>query len=314
MMDLQAFFEQERGVGADLVIAIVVATEGSTYRKPGALMLLSSSGRRAGLLSGGCLEGDLHEHALKMLADDRRCMMHRYDNRSSEDPIWGLGLGCEGSMTIFLLRCGIGDSYEPLNSIFDSLTRNEAVDLLIDLVNGSVIAANSADPTQVSSVDCFRLRVAPPLRLLICGAGPDAEPLFEFAHRLGWKVTLLDHRPAYAVPHRFSGAELVKQVELDEWAKGLDLDPYSAAVVMSHHLGADAQYLDKLARSRITYIGLLGPPARKERLLADLGPLAAELTTRLRAPVGLNLGGRTPESIALSIVAEIQAAFSLNAV
>jgi xanthine/CO dehydrogenase XdhC/CoxF family maturation factor len=116
------------------------------------------------------------------------------------------------------------------------------------------------------------------------------------------------------VPHRFSGAELVKQVELDEWAKGLDLDPYSAAVVMSHHLGADAQYLDKLARSRITYIGLLGPPARKERLLADLGPLAAELTTRLRAPVGLNLGGRTPESIALSIVAEIQAAFSLNAV
>ena len=112
MMDLQAFFEQERGVGADLVIAIVVATEGSTYRKPGALMLLSSSGRRAGLLSGGCLEGDLHEHALKMLADDRRCMMHRYDNRSSEDPIWGLGLGCEGSMTIFLLRCGIGDSYE----------------------------------------------------------------------------------------------------------------------------------------------------------------------------------------------------------
>ena len=72
MMDLQDFFEHERRAGAELVIALVVATEGSTYRKPGAFMLLSSSGRRAGLLSGGCLEGDLHEHASKMLADARR--------------------------------------------------------------------------------------------------------------------------------------------------------------------------------------------------------------------------------------------------
>ena len=314
MMDLQEFFEQERGAGADLVIALVVATEGSTYRKPGAFMLLSSSGRRAGLLSGGCLEGDLHEHALKMLVDDRRCMMHRYDNRSSDDPIWGLGLGCEGSMTIFLLRCGMGDSYEPLTSIFSSLAQNQAVDLLVDLRNGGVIATDSAVSAQTSSIDCFRLRVAPPLRLLICGAGPDAEPLFEFAYRLGWRVTLLDHRPAYAVPHRFSSAELVKQVELNEWAQGFDLERYSAAVVMSHHLGADVQYLSGLARSMIPYIGLLGPPARRERLLADLGPPARDLTTRLRAPVGLNLGGRTPEAIALSIVAEIQAAFSLNAV
>ena len=314
MMDLQAFFEQERSAGADLVIAIIVATEGSTYRKPGAFMLLSSSGRRAGLLSGGCLEGDLHEHALKMLADDRRCMMHRYDNRSSDDPIWGLGLGCEGSMTIFLLRCSTGDSYEPLTSIFNGLTKNETVELIVDLRDGAFITADSATSAPVSSVDHFLLRITPPLRLLICGAGPDAEPLFDFAHRLGWKVTLLDHRPAYAVMHRFSGAEVVKQIELDEWVKGLDLQRYSAAVVMSHHLGADAQYLRGLARSTIPYIGLLGPPARRERLLADVGPLAADLTTRLRAPVGLNLGGRTPEAIALSIVAEIQAAFSLNAV
>ncbi len=314
MMDLQAFFEQERSAGADLVIAIIVATEGSTYRKPGAFMLLSSSGRRAGLLSGGCLEGDLHEHALKMLADDRRCMMHRYDNRSSDDPIWGLGLGCEGSMTIFLLRCSTGDSYEPLTFIFNGLTKNEAVELMIDLRDGAFITPDSATSAPVSSVDHFLLRITPPLRLLICGAGPDAEPLFDFAHRLGWKVTLLDHRPAYAVMHRFSGAEVVKQIELDEWVKGLDLQRYSAAVVMSHHLGADAQYLRGLARSTIPYIGLLGPPARRERLLADVGPLAADLATRLRAPVGLNLGGRTPEAIALSIVAEIQAAFSLNAV
>ena len=83
---------------------------------------------------------------------------------------------------------------------------------------------------------------------------------------------------------------------------------------MSHHLGADGQYLAGLACSQIPYIGLLGPPARRERLLADIGVLASQLKDRLRAPVGLNLGGRTPEAIALSIVAEIQSTFSLNAV
>ncbi len=313
-MDLRDFFEQERNSGADLVIAIIIATEGSTYRKPGAFMLLSSSGRRSGLLSGGCLEGDLQEHALRMLTDRRRCMTHRYDNRSSDDPIWGLGLGCEGSMTILLLRCGIHDRYEPLTTIFDSISRNQPASIQIDLRDGTCLAGDAATPHPDSFANHFLWQIAPPLRLLICGAGPDAEPLCEFAHRLGWRVTLLDHRSAYAVSQRFSAAELVKQVELDGWADGLDLSSYSAAVVMSHHLGADGQYLAGLARSQIPYIGLLGPPARRERLLTDLGALASQLSARLRAPVGLNLGGRTPEAIALSIVAEIQSTFSLNAV
>lgn len=314
MMDLQDFFEQERSAGADLVIALVVATEGSTYRKPGAFMLLSSSGRRAGLLSGGCLESDLHEHALKMLADNRCCTTHRYDNRSSDDPIWGLGLGCEGSMTICLLRCRSNEDYKPLTTIFDRLLKNDPTDFLIDLRDGRFTTVDTKTSTPDLIADYFRWRVVPPLRLLICGAGPDADPLLAFAHRLGWKVTLLDHRPAYALMQQFVGAETVKQIELHEWTQDLDLERFSAAVVMSHHLGADAQYLAGLARSKIPYVGLLGPPARRERLLADLGPLALDLTTRLRAPVGLNLGGRTPEAIALSIVAEIQTAFSLNAV
>lgn len=293
MMDLKVFFEQERSSGADLIIAIVIATEGSTYRKPGAYMLLSSSGRRAGLLSGGCLEGDLHERALKMLADDRRYLRHRYDNRSSDDPVWGLGLGCEGSMTILLARCGIAEAYEPLTSVFSASVRNEPIDI---------------------NLDSFVWRVEPPPRLLICGAGPDAEPLFEFAHRLGWKVSLIDHRSAYALPDRFVGAELVTHIELERWSTDIALDHYSAAVVMSHHLGADARYLEGLADSKIPYVGLLGPPARRERLMLELGAQADSLNARLRAPVGLNLGGRTPEAIALSIVAELQATLSSNAV
>jgi xanthine/CO dehydrogenase XdhC/CoxF family maturation factor len=163
-------------------------------------------------------------------------------------------------------------------------------------------------------VDSFVWRVAPPPKLLICGAGPDAEPLFEFAYRLGWKVSLIDHRPAYATANRFDGAELVRLIELERWSAEIALEHYSAAVVMSHHLSADAKYLEALANSRIPYIGLLGPPARRARLMADLGVKADSLNTRLRAPVGLNLGGRTPEAIALSIVAELQSTFSSNAV
>lgn len=314
MMELSVFFEQERSSGADLVVAIVIATEGSTYRKPGAFMLLSSSGNRAGLLSGGCLEADLHEHALRMLAEGRLCVTHRYDNRSSDDPIWGLGLGCEGSMSILLLRCSSTDAYEPLTSLFAASLRNEPIDITIDLQNGS---HRSANPTMVAGTapdNSFVWRIKPPPRLLVCGAGPDAEPLFEFAYRLGWRVSLIDHRPAYAMPKRFSGAELVWHVELERWSTELALDQYAAAVVMSHHLGADARYLEELARSPIPYIGLLGPPARRARLMADLGAQADRLNSRLRAPVGLNLGGRTPEAIALSIVAELQATFSSNAV
>jgi xanthine/CO dehydrogenase XdhC/CoxF family maturation factor len=98
------------------------------------------------------------------------------------------------------------------------------------------------------------------------------------------------------------------QVELDDPGAAIALDGFDAAVVMSHHLIADGRYLAALARSRVPYVGLLGPAARRERLFAELGPAAEALRSRLRAPVGLDLGGRTPEDIALSIVAEIQAA------
>jgi xanthine/CO dehydrogenase XdhC/CoxF family maturation factor len=144
--------------------------------------------------------------------------------------------------------------------------------------------------------------------LLLCGAGPDAEPVQRIATLLGWQVTVVDHRPAYIDAARFPGAVRVMQVELDDPGAAIALDGFDAAVVMSHHLIADGRHLAALARSRVPYVGLLGPAARRERLYAELGPAAEALRSRLRAPVGLDLGGRTPEDIALSIVAEIQAA------
>jgi xanthine/CO dehydrogenase XdhC/CoxF family maturation factor len=159
----------------------------------------------------------------------------------------------------------------------------------------------------VLSGDVFTITSEKTPRLLIFGAGPDAEPVVSLAHLLGWSVTVVDHRPAYLDAQRFDPR--TQLVHADDFAlpKQLKLDDFDAAVVMSHHLAADERYLGILAGTTISYIGLLGPLTRREKLFASLGSVSRKLAPRLRAPVGLDLGARTPEEIALSIIAEIQA-------
>ena len=153
----------------------------------------------------------------------------------------------------------------------------------------------------------FLMPLSLPARILLLGAGPDALPVVDFAVRLNWKLTLVDHRAAYAVPARFPGAERVVLGSPDKLPAAVDLTRFTAAVVMSHHLVSDLAYLRVLAASPIPYVGLLGPAMRRERMLADLGADAHSLQGRLHAPVGLRLGGRSPESIALAIIAELHA-------
>ena len=317
------FLDRETAAGHRLVAAFVIATEGSTYRKPGALMLLSSSGARCGLLSGGCLEGDLHEHAQRLLADDDRIVERRYDGRGSDDPVWGLGLGCEGAMRILLWRLDTGSSLTLLRGWLSAAIRREPALLEIDLSNGDGALSmgsalgGDADSSSPSGVlppgratlrdGSFAVAAARVPALLLCGAGPDAEPVVRMASQVGWQVTVVDHRPAYVEAARFQDAIRVATVDAADPGAVVALDGFDAAVVMSHNLVADGRYLAALAVSDIPYVGLLGPAARRERLYAELGPLAERLRPRLRAPVGLDLGGASPEAIALSIVAELQA-------
>ena len=317
------FLDRETAAGHRLVAAFVIATEGSTYRKPGASMLLSSSGARCGLLSGGCLEGDLHEHAQRLLADDDRIVERRYDGRGSDDPVWGLGLGCEGAMRILLWRLDTGSSLTLLRGWLSAAIRREPALLEIDLSNGDGALSmgsalgGDADSSSPSGVlppgratlrdGSFAVAAARVPALLLCGAGPDAEPVVRMASQVGWQVAVVDHRPAYVEAARFQDAIRVATVDAADPGAVVALDGFDAAVVMSHNLVADGRYLAALAVSDIPYVGLLGPAARRERLYAELGPLAERLRPRLRAPVGLDLGGASPEAIALSIVAELQA-------
>jgi xanthine dehydrogenase accessory factor len=334
---LLPLFERERAAGRPLVLGVVLETAGSTYRKPGAMMLIAANGDYAGLLSGGCLEGDLREHAESVRKTGQPRVVS-YDLRGPDDLLWGLGVGCEGAMKILLTRVAASNDWQPLNHLTRELAahRPTAVGLVVEstspaLPAGSVVLPNDVSSDAASSrmqralghaasnrhagwiepgdVDAtvFALPLALPPRILLLGAGPDTLPIVDFAARLGWKVTLVDHRSAYANAAHFPLAERVVQSRPDEVASAIDLSAYAAAVVMSHHLPSDLAYLRVLAASDVPYVGLLGPAVRREKLLSDLGDEATRLRTRLRAPVGLALGGRAPESIALAIVSEIHA-------
>jgi xanthine/CO dehydrogenase XdhC/CoxF family maturation factor len=337
---LLPLFERERAAGRPLVLGVVLETVGSTYRKPGALMLIAADGNYAGLLSGGCLEGDLREHA-SSVRDSGEPRLVSYDLRGPDDLLWGLGVGCEGAMKILLLRAARSNGWQPLAHFEQALKahRATAVGIVVEsaapaLPAGSIIlpeqpAQRSGPPapdalqvalceaartggvgwidSAASDRKIFALPLALPPRILLLGAGPDTLPVVDFAARMGWKVTLADHRAAYAQPDHFPAAERVVLSRPDELGRQVDFSGYAAAVVMSHHLPSDLAYLRVLAATSIPYVGLLGPAIRREKLLSDLGAEGAPLRQRLRAPVGLALGGRAPESIALAIVAEIHA-------
>jgi xanthine dehydrogenase accessory factor len=332
---LLPLFERERTAGRAVSLGILVQTDGSTYRKPGALILIAANGDYAGLISGGCLEGDLREHAQSVI-ETGTARSVRYDMRGSEDLLWGLGLGCEGAMQILLLQAGPANHWQPLTYLERALAAHQPTALGVvmesrrpELALGALVLPGSV-PAPLPAADTeavlaraashgeaqwlrgedwqtFVLPLCLPPRILILGTGPDALPVVDFAALLGWKVTLADHRPAYAVAAHFPAAERVLLSRPDELSQHLDLDRFAAAVVMSHHLASDFAYLRVLAGARTPYVGLLGPAVRRERLLHELGDARRGLEGRLHAPVGLPIGGRTPESIALAIVAQIHA-------
>jgi xanthine dehydrogenase accessory factor len=146
-------------------------------------------------------------------------------------------------------------------------------------------------------------------RLLILGAGPDAAPLARIAIQQGWRTSVVDFRQA-AIDRFGVEVEQLACVDPAELSSRLDLDAFDAAVLMTHNQARDREYLESLAGAAIPYVGLLGPVSRRDRLLGQVGESAAALAGRVYGPVGLGLGGRGPEAIALSIAAQLQAVFT----
>jgi xanthine/CO dehydrogenase XdhC/CoxF family maturation factor len=319
-----------RGPG---VLATGGATAGSTYRKPGARMLIMADGSYLGLISGGCLEADLQLHAQQVL-DSGVPSAIEYDMRGPDDILFGIGAGCEGAMRVLLEPAGPGSRAAAALAAAGRTTQagqatslvavHESTDLPLGTYEAApplpslLIQAGMRSVTERASrvVDwqdggrrsrAFVQFLAPPPHLLICGAGPDAQPVVAAARALGWRATVVDHRPAYAEPARFAGAA-VRLAAASSLHAVVDIEQCHAAVVMSHHLASDAAYLRELAEAgKPAYVGLLGPEARRNRLAKELGASAEKLRGRIRGPVGIDIGAVSPEGIALAIVSQIHA-------
>lgn len=284
-----AFFETRSAQAERMALVTVLSTEGSSYSKAGHPLLVSDTGDVAGLLSGGCLETDLVARCREAIRDGRPRLVD-YDLRD-DDWLFGLGVGCEGVMRVLLYPMSAATEYEPIASARQRLRDREFVDL--DICAGERL---------------FHVRWVRPANVLVLGAGTDAMPLLQLCRSLGWRVTVVDHRPAWIDRVESAGTVTFMHVTARTLARDVDLQRFDAAIVKSHDLETDRNYLGQLAQSDVGFIGLLGPPQRRDRILEELAD-AALLEGRLRSPVGMKIGGRGPAAIALEIAAELQSYF-----
>lgn len=340
-------YETIRRQGEIAALATVVAASGSSYRRPGARMLLTSDGWVAGGVSGGCLESDVAGRARAVMESGQPDIV-TYDTTEDGDIMFGVGLGCRGVIqiliepltgarpdfaflsdlvqkreagvcaTVFRTEGGaptrLGDRLllSQMGSVYNGLAdvnlaarvRTDAEAVLASgrsLVREYVLSGGS--------VAVFFEAITPPQPLVVFGAGYDVLPLTRLAKELGWHVTVADARPAYAIRERFPQADAVLVCPPEEAAARLPLDARTAVVLMTHNYLHDRALLGQLLPSSVRYLGVLGPKRRTERLLSELPPgvVTDGALSRLHSPVGLDIGADMPETIALSIIAGIQA-------
>lgn len=328
-----------RDRGEDAVLATVVKTEGSTYRRPGARLLIARGGDAVGGVSGGCLEGDLVRKAW-WRTDDGPAVV-TYDSRADDETAWQFGLGCNGVVHVLLER--LTAAADPLAFVRRCVTAGEAgatatvfradaatglavgdrltLDARGDVRGGLRESELAADLTADLS-DCLRRDqgraavyatpagevevafevVRPPVRLLVFGGGFDAVPVVAAAKAVGWETVVIDRRPM-----RGAGADQTLALPPAEACARLRPTPRTAAVVMNHNFPADRDAVAELLRTDVGYVGVLGPKARTQKMLADIQ--GATGLSRLHAPVGLDIGADTPEEIAAAVVAQVIAVF-----
>jgi len=294
------------------VLASIIETQRSSYRKTGAMMLINSLGKSFGLLSGGCLEADLMRQAQKCWHKNTS-MTVCYDMQDDSDIAWQLGIGCGGLVKVLLQPINSQNNYLDLLTLKSQLDNRNACFYHIDTFNtptGNQVLSKPVD----SLTPLIEIKPAP--ALVIFGGGLDAQPLVKLAQTLGWYVCLVDSRTAYARIAYFKNVDLVINQDYKNLEQNLLLPKADAVVIMHHNVSLDALALQLVVSqanlASASYLGLLGPQHRTELVLEQAQLSTAELpnklTNKLANPIGLDLGGDLPESIALSIISQAHAA------
>jgi xanthine dehydrogenase accessory factor len=343
MREMDAILDRWRGLegrDCDAILATVVHVTGSAYRRPGGRMLIVPDGRRIGCVSGGCLEGEIVQKAW-WFTESGGPVVRVYDTRSEDDAVWEFGLGCNGVVHVMLERVNTPAACELLDFLdahraarkpaaVATVIRTEAPSgvrvgdrLLLDessapvgtlcgsemesqatLHAAAALREKKSRLAHIGTTGVFVEWIGPALSLAVFGAGHDSIPLVNFARQLGWDVTVADGRPAYAQPERFPGACRVVQLTASDLLRDVFIDSETAVVMMTHNYLLDLRLLPPVLALRPRYLGMLGPRERANRLFSELG---LGQPACVHAPAGLDAGCDSPEAIALSIVAEIQA-------
>ncbi|MCR6686676.1 XdhC/CoxI family protein [Pseudoxanthomonas sp.] len=296
---------------AGRTLAVVVATEGSTYVRAGATALFGPGDAQLGWLSGGCLEPEIARRARDVARRGAPDAME-IDTRDDEDLFAGSAVGCRGRLRIVLLPLermpGWTDVVRAWWDGRGTLTLAVSGDGQVQAQAGDTGRrwAMAPPPAGADAVALAgEVQVPPPARVAIFGAGPETPLLVQGLRTLGWHVTVVERRARWIPGDGVADARLT--LPPDAALHGLQPAP-DAVLVMHHHFEHDREALEVLAHTGIAFIGLLGPVRRREDLMRVLPvPAPALLAPRLRSPVGLKLGGHGPEAIALSIVAQLQA-------
>lgn len=303
-------FAKARRDGEPTVLATVVRTSGSTYRRPGARMLFTQDGRTTGSVSGGCLERDVFRQAQRVF-QSRQPRLVTYDSMSEDDAVWEFGLGCNGVVDILIEYLPAEGSVTQMDFLAACLTQRQdgalakvfavaggiaarvgdCLQLRRDLpVQGDIAEAELSDailgdawrvleggelqirtyPTAAGDVEVYIESLRPPVPLVIFGGGHDAIPLVRLAKELGWYVVVVDGRPGYATKGKFSAADKLIAARPDAIVDRVPLDDRTVAVIMNHNYADDLAVLRSLLPTPLKYIGVLGPKRRTEKLLDDI--------------------------------------------
>ena len=268
-------------------LATLVQTEGSTYRKPGARLLVDSDGGTLGVLSGGCLEEEIARHG-QMVLDDASPVLLSFDTKRL--------YGCDGQLKIFVEPLPAAGQNGNLITKIGRLLRNREVCRVRTCFEGDTLGSQLLPPDVllVEQRGVFIDTVPLPVRLLLFGTGPEIEPITQLAGNLGWVVERFGHP--------------------SELAEDFRPDAQTAALVMTHNFGRDLLALARLLPLQLRYVGLLGPRKRYAELLTRLSeyrPFDFDAHVKnLFAPAGLDIGSEAPEEIALSIISEVAAVLS----
>ena len=325
-------------------LATVVKVRGSSYRSPGARMLITDDGKWVGSISGGCLEGDALRKARQVMTEGKPITV-TYDTREESNQNLGIGLGCNGVIDVLIEPV----STEKTNSVklFETIiAQNKPVafatcisgefsgeKLVLD-TSGNVIEKFTSDQLNNFVTQDLRLvfenhksetkiygdhevfieLIQPNINLIIFGGGFDARPVSIMAKALGWEVQVTDECVAHIAPVFFPTVDKLSLCQREFIDRDFVITPYTACVLMSHNYEYDRDVLKKVITTQTPYIGILGPRKRFDKMLEEFKDDGLELTTeqlhRIHSPIGLDIGAETPDEIALSILAEIQSKFT----